>query len=110
MNQQPDKLFRERLEGFQKPAPASAWDKIETNLDKKSPAGLWWKIAASLLLFAVASYMLWPKTQTTEKSLAKKPEETKPLPTVKENEIYFRRIGIVETFLRTSIVRNASRD
>ncbi|MEO7988210.1 MAG: hypothetical protein ABI663_01635 [Chryseolinea sp.] len=87
MNQQPDKLFREKLEGYQKPAPASAWDKIETNLDNKSPKGLWWKIAASLLLIAVATYTLWPKTETTEGSLAKKVEETKSLPTVKEDEV-----------------------
>ncbi len=87
MNQQPDKLFREKLEGYQKPTPASAWDKIETNLDTKSPKGLWWKIAASLLLIAVATYTLWPKTQTTETPLAKKEEVTKPLPTVKEYEV-----------------------
>lgn len=87
MNQQPDKLFREKLEGYQKPAPASAWDRIETNLDTKSPKGLWWKIAASLLLIAMATYMLWPKTQTTEKPLAIKVEETKSLPTVKEDDV-----------------------
>ncbi len=87
MNQQPDKLFREKLEGHQRPAPAGAWDKIETKLDKKSPKGLWWKIAASLLLFVVATYMLWPKTQGTEKTLAKKVEEVKPLPAVKEDQV-----------------------
>ncbi len=86
MNQQPDKLFREKLEGYQKPAPASAWDKIETNLNNKSPKGLWWKIAASLLLIAVATYTLWPKTETTENPLAKKVEETKSLPTAKEDD------------------------
>ena len=87
MNQQPDKLFREKLEGYHKPAPASAWDKIETKLDKKNPKGLWWKIAASLVLLAVATYILWPKTQVTEKTLAKKVEDGKPLPTVKEDQV-----------------------
>jgi len=87
MNQQPDKLFREKLEGYQRPAPANAWDKIEANLDKKNPKGLWWKIAASLLLLAVATYILWPKAQGTENVLAKKVEETKPLPTVKEDQV-----------------------
>ena len=86
MNQQPDKLFREKLEGYQKPAPASAWDKIETNLDTKSPKGLWWKIAASLLLIAVTTYTLWPKIETTEKPVAVKVEETKSSPTVKEDD------------------------
>jgi len=86
MNQQPDKLFREKLEGYQRPAPASAWDKIETNLDKKNPKGLWWKIAASLLLVAVATYILWPKNQPTESSLAKKVEKTKSLPATTEDQ------------------------
>ncbi len=89
MNQQPDKLFREKLEGFQKPAPASAWDKIEKNLDNKSPKGLWWKIAASLLLLAAATYIIWPKNaQQIEHSIAnKKTEETKSLPIPKEEKV-----------------------
>lgn len=102
MNQQPDKLFREKLEGYQKPAPASAWDKIETNLDHKSPKGLWWKIAASLLLIAVATYTLWPKTETIENPLAKKTEVTKPLPTVKEDEVNIESIPTDETPIVTS--------
>ncbi len=87
MNQQPDKLFREKLEGFQKPAPASAWDKIETNLDKQNPKGLWWKVAASLLLIAVSAYLLWPKNQPSEKTFAKTNEKVKPLPTLKDEVV-----------------------
>src|SRR5688500_10671295 len=48
MNQQPDKLFREKLENFSKGAPASAWNRIETGLDKKNNKGLWLKVAASI--------------------------------------------------------------
>lgn len=60
MNQQPDKLFRDRLESFSRPAPASAWDKIEAGLDKKNnKGGIWWKVAASLLVLVVAGYILW---------------------------------------------------
>jgi hypothetical protein len=60
MNQQPDKLFRDRLESFSRPAPASAWDKIEAGLDKKNnTGGIWWKVAASLLILVVAGYILW---------------------------------------------------
>ena len=62
MNQQPDHFFREKLEGFQKPAPASAWEKIEAAQQKKSHNGLWLKFAASLLLLAVVTYVLWPFT------------------------------------------------
>jgi hypothetical protein len=60
MNQQPDKLFRDKLESFSRPAPASAWDRIETGLDKKNNTrGIWWKVAASLLMLIVAGYILW---------------------------------------------------
>lgn len=60
MNQQPDKLFRDKLESFSRPAPASAWDKIEAGLDKKNNTrGIVWKVAASLLLLVVAGYILW---------------------------------------------------
>ncbi len=59
MNQQPDKLFREKLEGYQKPAPASAWEKIAAAQAKKNNKGGWLKIAASLALLAVAGYILW---------------------------------------------------
>jgi hypothetical protein len=80
MNQQPDKLFREKLEDFSKPAPASAWDRIEAGLDKKnSKRGLWWKVAASLLLLAVAGYILWSSTRNntispSPSSIARKSE------------------------------------
>jgi hypothetical protein len=63
MNQQPDKLFREKLEGYQQQAPASAWDKLEAGLDKKSSRGMWLKVAASLLPVAVAAYLLLSTTQ-----------------------------------------------
>jgi hypothetical protein len=59
MNQQPDKLFRERLAGLNRPAPSSAWSRVEANLDKKKSKGLWLKIAASLLILFVASFVIW---------------------------------------------------
>lgn len=68
MNQQPDKLFQEKLAGFSKTVPASAWNRIETNLDKKNSKGLWLKVAASLLVLAVAAFLLWSK-RTSKESL-----------------------------------------
>lgn len=59
MNQQPDKLFREKLESFGKPAPVSAWSRVDAELNKKKDKGLWLKIAASLLVLAVAAVFLW---------------------------------------------------
>lgn len=70
MNQQPDKIFRDKLNNFQRPAPAAAWDRIETGLKKNgTKGGWWWKAAASLLLLATATYILWP-SKTTDQPLA----------------------------------------
>lgn len=68
MNQQPDKFFREKLEGFQKTAPALAWEKIEAGLDKKNNKGLWLKIAAAVLLLATATFVLWSYRNTSEQT------------------------------------------
>jgi len=75
MNQQPDKFFRQKLEGLHKPAPASAWEKIAAAQHKKNNKGLWLKIAASLLLIGAATYMLLPEIAYEEQVLAVK---TKP--------------------------------
>jgi hypothetical protein len=80
MNQQPDKFFRDKLQSFQTPAPSGAWNRIEANLDKKNNHKvLWFRIAASLLVVALAAYLLWPASTTTaprELADKKKTEET----------------------------------
>lgn len=68
MNQQPDKLFREKLEGYQMPAPASAWEKIAAAQSKKNDKWLWLKIAASIAFVAVAGYLLWSQKDATDVS------------------------------------------
>lgn len=67
MNQQPDELFRQKLEGFKKPAPATAWEKIAAAEHKKTHKGLWLKIAASLLLVTLVIYTRWQDTPVNEK-------------------------------------------
>ncbi len=59
MTSPPDKLFRQGLEDYQKPAPGSAWERIESGLDKKNHKSPWFKIAATLLLLMVASFVIW---------------------------------------------------
>lgn len=63
MTSQPDKLFRDKLENFQRPASVAAWEKIESGLNKNQSKGIWLKFAAGLTLFAVATYVLWPADQ-----------------------------------------------
>lgn len=70
MNQQPDKFFREKLEQFSRPVPSSAWSKVESNLNKKNNKAIWLRIAASLLLISVASYLLWPVSEASVDQLA----------------------------------------
>lgn len=78
MNQQPDKFFRQKLEGFHKPAPASAWEKIAAAQQKKNTKGLWLKIAASLLLIAAATYVLLPEIAYEEQESALKAKPSTP--------------------------------
>jgi hypothetical protein len=60
MTSQTDKLFREKLENFQRPASVAAWDRIESGLNKNQSKGIWLKFAAGISMFAVATYLLWP--------------------------------------------------
>ncbi len=87
MNQQPDKFFRDKLKDYQKSAPVSAWDRIETGLEKKTVVKFeWWKVAASLLLLTSIGYGLWvyrastdkqPLAQTELETEIQKPDEHK---------------------------------
>jgi hypothetical protein len=61
-----DKLFREKLAAHSLEAPPMAWEKIESNLPKKSASFLWLKIAASLVLLITAGMLLWPREQQTQ--------------------------------------------
>jgi hypothetical protein len=90
MNQQPDKIFRDKLQSFQTPAPSGAWNRIEANLDKKKNKVLWLRIAATLLLLAVATYLLLPPNSvtTSPNEIAKSNHQKKSLntPPVVKNE------------------------
>jgi hypothetical protein len=74
MNQQPDKLFREKLENFHKPVSATAWSRVEKNITKKNDRTLWLKVAASIVLVATATVLLWP-TSVNENQTAHQPNQ-----------------------------------
>ena len=68
MNQQPDKLFRDKLDGYQKAAPSSAWEKIAEAQSKKNNKWLWLKVAASIAFVAAAGYLLLPENKRSDLS------------------------------------------
>jgi hypothetical protein len=59
MNQQPDKLFREKLHGHQKDAPPAAWKRISEN-HATNKRFSWLKIAATILVLVSAGIFVFP--------------------------------------------------
>jgi len=88
MTSQPDNLFREKLENFQRPAPAAAWDRIEKNLSKPARTIIWLRIAAGVAILATAAVLVWPSGKNPEgiAETKNKPVIT-PVDTVKESQM-----------------------
>lgn len=63
MNDQPDKFFRDKLNDFQPPVSAGAWNRVSRNLGRKSDQRVWLKVAAGLLLLAAAGMLIFPLQQ-----------------------------------------------
>ena len=82
MTSQPDKLFREKLENFQRPAPVGAWDKIETNLARPNNKVIWMRIAAGIALLTAAAIVLWPAQEEKERIAIKQDQ----LPVIKNDD------------------------
>lgn len=92
MNQQPDKIFREKLEHYQRNAPAPAWDRIEAGLDKKERSVWpWLRAAAAILLLALGAWIFWPShnalDQTKHTAEQKNTTNPKTNPTPKETPV-----------------------
>ena len=89
MNHQPDKLFREKFESFQRPVSANAWSRVEARLDNKKDKGLLLKIAASLIFLAVAGIVIWQwSLNRNDSQLTKKTDtETQTQSKSTDNEI-----------------------
>jgi hypothetical protein len=79
MNQQPEKLFRERLENYQRPVSAEAWSRVESRLDKKKDKAFFLKIAASLIFLIASGIVMWQwnAQRATDSSLLSE-EKTRP--------------------------------
>jgi len=88
MNQQPDKLFRDKLQDYQPAVSPAAWNRVSGNLGKKTDRMLWLKIAAGLLLLAVAGILLFPTDRQGLPSLvSEKTEKLKEEAPVKQGKV-----------------------
>lgn len=58
MSQQPDKLFREKLRGYERPVSGNAWERVAEHLHKKNSRNLWLKVAAAVLALVAAGGLL----------------------------------------------------
>jgi hypothetical protein len=77
-----DELFKRKLESHSLLPSADAWNKIESNLEKKSKPFIWWRAVAAVLLLGA---MLWAgylvqsgkkvEQPLTEKKIEKKKTE-----------------------------------
>jgi len=69
MNQQPDKLFRDKLENYEKAVAPSAWDRIAPAQPSGTQNRVWLKVAASLLLVAGAGAIwMWTRSDASTSS------------------------------------------
>jgi hypothetical protein len=82
MNQQPDKLFRDKLENFQHAAPSGAWEKIAGQQSTRNTGRTWLRVAAALLLLAMAGIYGWNQfaQRPASPTLAEKYPQTKKDP------------------------------
>ena len=69
----PDPMFRNGLEHYRRPAPASVWERVESGLDRKRRRSIWLKVAAGLVLLMATSTVFWKygqsRTAETEESV-----------------------------------------
>lgn len=85
---QPDKLFQHKLSDYQRPAPHATWERIEATLDKPNSRLRWIKIAASIIVLAVATFLLWPTENADNKlSLTGTNDLVKKTDAIKKNTI-----------------------
>ncbi len=59
MDQQPDKLFRDKLRNYHQPVSPGAWDRISGSLHRKKST-LVLRIAAAVLLLATGTLLIYP--------------------------------------------------
>ena len=80
MNQQPDKLFHDKLHGYQKPVGPIVWERISEARAHRSRQTVWLRAAASILIVAAAGILIFPVTQHDRLPVAGEDRESAPAP------------------------------
>jgi hypothetical protein len=94
MTSQPDKLFHDKLENFQRPAPASAWDRIEKNTSKPVYKLVWVRIAAGVALLAAATVLVWSSGNDPDRVAETKDQPVvTPVDTVQQLQVKKESLG-----------------
>ena len=78
MNQQPDKLFRDKLQGYQRPVPPVVWKRITEEGTLKTRRVFLLKTAATVLLLATAGALIYPFIQDHSSAVVKNKQKTVP--------------------------------
>ena len=59
MNRQPDKIFRDKLHGYQRPVPPGVWQRISHTKDSNTRRKYWPRVAAAILILATTGILLF---------------------------------------------------
>lgn len=79
MKQPVDSFFNKKLKNYNAEAPISAWDRIDVNLSQKKKPVVWLKIAASLLLIAVAGFIVYTTIEPSVEQVAEVNKHVTPI-------------------------------
>ena len=103
MSYNPDPIFRDGLNGYRKAAPPSAWERIESGLERKRQKNMWLKIAAGLFLILSTSILLFQHDQT-DSVVSTNSEETSVTTTKPETIASVEKAESESTPRETSVV------
>ena len=82
MNQQPDKIFRDKLQSYQQPVPSRTWNRVSQNLTNDNRRIVWLRVAAAVLVVITSGVFLYPVFQgSTDTPLSEniiKPKNPEP--------------------------------
>ena len=83
--QQPDKIFHQKLAGYQRPVSSNAWERVESAMERKAFPWIRVSVAASLLLVCGVAATLWLRNDTNSLTVASNDQPNAVQP--KNNEV-----------------------